>query len=57
MNSIKDQVDASIHDKLASELHKHLGINRNLTSEDIEKYQMKLAYTWNQYLRKEERYY
>jgi hypothetical protein len=53
VNSIKDQVDASIHDKLASELHKHLGINRNLTSEDIEKYQMKLAYTWNQFLRKE----
>lgn len=53
VNSIKNQVDATIHDKLASELHKHLGINRNLTSEDIEKYQLKLAYTWNQYLRKD----
>jgi len=53
LTSFKEQVGTSIHDNLASELNKHLGINRNLTSEDIERYQLKLAYTWNQYLRKE----
>jgi hypothetical protein len=51
--SFKEQIDKTIHDKLSSELNIHLGINRNLTSEDIEGYQIKLALTYNQYLRKD----
>jgi len=51
-NGLLNKLDSKINNRIASEFDKHLGFNRELTSDQIELYQMKLAETYNKILRK-----
>jgi hypothetical protein len=51
-NGLLNKLDVKINNKIASEFDKHLGFNRELTSDQIEQYQLKFAETYNKILRK-----
>jgi hypothetical protein len=51
-DGLLNKLDVKIKDKIASEFDKHLGFNRELTSDQIEQYQLKFAETYNKILRK-----
>jgi hypothetical protein len=52
-NGICSQLDDTINIRIASEFQKHLDINRELSSDQIENYKIKMAETYNKILRKE----
>jgi hypothetical protein len=51
-NGLLNKLDVKTNNKIASEFDKHLGFNRELTSDQIEQYQLKFAETYNKILRK-----
>ena len=52
-DTLISKLDATINNRISSEMIKHLGIDRNLSSQQVSDYKKKLGYTYNSILRKE----
>ena len=52
-NDLVVSLDTTINNRISAELEKHLGINRELTSDQVEKYQIRMGETYSKILKKE----
>ena len=52
-NSLLSKLDDKINSRISSEFNKHLGVDKNLSSDQVTYYKNKLGYTYNSILRKE----
>ena len=52
-NDLVVSLDSTINNRISAELEKHLGVNRELTSDQVEKYQIRMGETYSKILKKE----
>jgi hypothetical protein len=52
-NDLVVSLDSTINNRISADLEKHLGVNRELTSDQVEKYQIRMGETYNKILKKE----
>ena len=51
--NLSSKLQKTLHDQVGEELHKHLGINKNMTSQEVNDCKNKLGYTYQSIMRKE----